>query len=99
MGLLEGWQRPLLGLQPVGVPFGPGLLRRGEAATVAEQEFRETLAGAQQIDADVFVAPQEITGRLLLLGGNVMAGCRGPVLLREALDEAQHRWTVRRQHV
>jgi len=52
--LLERGQRPRLRSQPRVVALGPRLLRPGEAAAVAEQEFREPVPGAQEIRADVF---------------------------------------------
>ena len=71
MRLLERGERPALGLQPVGMAFRPRLLGRGEAAAVAEQEFREAVPRAEEIGADVFATPQQIAGGFFLLGGNV----------------------------
>jgi hypothetical protein len=76
MRLIKRRQRPRLGAQPGIVPFRPCLLRGGEAAPVAEQEFRESMAGAQQIGANVFATPQKIAGGFFLLGGNVNRGQR-----------------------
>jgi hypothetical protein len=45
---------------------------------MAQEEFREPVSGPEQIRADVFATPQEITRGLLLLGGNVNRGqCPG----------------------
>ena len=39
MGLLERGEWPALGLEPLGVAFGPGFLRRGKPAAVTQEEF------------------------------------------------------------
>ena len=65
MRLIEGRERPRLRPQPGVVALGPGLLGRGEAAAVAEQEFGEPMARAEQIGADVLATPQQSRGRLL----------------------------------
>ena len=71
MGLLERGQRPGLGAEPGVVALGPRLLGRGEAAAVAEQEFREAMSGAQEIGADVLPTAEQVAGRFFLLGRNV----------------------------
>jgi hypothetical protein len=71
MGLLERRERPELRAQPRVVARRPRLLRAGEAAAVAEQEFREPMARAEQIRADVLAAPKEVSGGFLLLGRDV----------------------------
>jgi hypothetical protein len=63
MRLLERRQWPQLRAKPRVVPLGPGLLRRGEAAPVAEQEFREPMPSAQEIGADILPAPEQVTRR------------------------------------
>src|SRR6266566_3584743 len=74
MGVLQGRQRPALGLQPLGVAFGPRAFGRGKAATVAQEKVREAMSGAEEIRADVFAAAQEIAHGLFELGRNVNRG-------------------------
>jgi hypothetical protein len=76
MGLVERRQRPRLGAEPGIVPLRPRLPRGRKATAVAEEKFRQSMAGAQQIGADVFAVPQQITRGLLLLGGDVNRGQR-----------------------
>src|SRR6185503_13730288 len=64
-------QRPGLRPQPRVVPLGPGLFRGGEAAAVAEQELRETVAGAKEVSPNIFATAQQIAGGFFLLGRNV----------------------------
>lgn len=74
MSLLEGSEWPALGLEPFGVPLRPGFLRRGKAPAVAEQEFGEAVAGAQEIDANVFATAEEIARGLFLFCRDVNRG-------------------------
>jgi hypothetical protein len=60
-----------LRLQPGGVTCRPRLFREREAAAVTEQEFRQAMAGTQEIDANVFAAAEQIARGLLLFGRNV----------------------------
>jgi len=76
MGVLEGGDGPGLRPEPHGVALGPGLLGRGEATPVAEEEFREAMPGTQHVGADIFAAPQQIAGGFFLLGRNVNGGER-----------------------
>ena len=50
---------------------GPRLLGRREAPAVAEEEFGEPMARAEQIGADVLATAQQVAGGFFLLGGNV----------------------------
>ena len=74
--LRERRQRPGLRAQPGVMPLRPRTLRRGEAAAMPQQKFREAMAGPQQIRADVLAAPQEIADRFLLSGGHMDRGQR-----------------------
>src|SRR6185503_20824424 len=65
--------------------FGPGLFGRGEAATVAEQEFGEPMARAEQIGADVFATAQQIARGLFLLGRNMNRGERAGLIQKGQL--------------
>ena len=76
VGLLERSERPSLRLQPGGVTFGPRLFGEREAAAVPEEEFREAVSGAQQIDGDVFATTEQIARGFFLLGRNVDGGER-----------------------
>ena len=71
MRLLEGGPGPALGLQPLGMPFGPGALGGGKPPTVPEEEFGEPMSGPEEIHANVLAAAEEITRRFFLLRGNV----------------------------
>jgi hypothetical protein len=71
MRLLERGQGPALDLQPFGMPFGPGLFRGGEAATMAQEEFRESMPRTQEVGADVLATPQQIARGFFLFGRDV----------------------------
>src|SRR5688572_2113357 len=58
------------------MPFGPRLLRGGEAAAVAEQKVGEPMPRAEQVGANVFPAAQEIADGLFELRRNVDRGER-----------------------
>jgi hypothetical protein len=74
--LFEGRERPLLRLQPLGVPFGPGALGARETPAVTEEEFGEPVTSAEEIDANIFSAPKQVARGFFLLGGNVNRGER-----------------------
>jgi hypothetical protein len=44
---------------------------------MAEEEFREPMAAAEQVGANIFAAPQQIADGFFLLGRNVNRG-EGP---------------------
>jgi hypothetical protein len=54
--------------------LGPRLLRRREAAAMAEEKFREPMPGSEEIRADVFPAAEEIPRRFFVFGGNMNRG-------------------------
>ena len=71
MGLVEAGNGHVWARSQNVVPLRPGLLGAGEAAAVAQEEFRETVTGAKQIGPDIFATPQQITRGFFLLGRNV----------------------------
>src|SRR5262249_24901344 len=80
MRLIERRQRPGLRAQPSLMTLGPGLLRRGEAPAVTQEEFGEAVARTQEIGTAVFATSEEIAGRFFLLRRNVDGGERASAI-------------------